>query len=93
MAITLKQAKALRPGDILHHVQFKNADGTPQRWKVNGQVKTWKTRPDEVRIPIKHGLYSYDYLTHANLYLVNIEKKTVSAKAFFKGVPGRGVDY
>jgi len=70
MAITLEQAKALYIGQELYHVQFRNSDGTPVRWRVNGQVKTWKTRPDEVRVPIKHGLYAYDYLTHNDLDLV-----------------------
>ena len=74
--ITLQQAKSLKHGDVLHHVSHKNADGTPQRWRVNGMVKTWKTRPSEVRIPIKHGLYSYDYLTHNDLGLVSLEEKT-----------------
>ena len=27
--------------------------------KVNGKPKTWKTRPDDVNIPIKYGLYEY----------------------------------
>jgi len=72
MAITLKQAKDLKVGDILHHHKNKNADGTPQRWKVNGKVKTWKTRPNEVKIPVKYGLYAYDYITHNDLDLVDL---------------------
>ena len=27
--------------------------------KVNGRPKVWKTRPDDVDIPIKYGLYEY----------------------------------
>jgi hypothetical protein len=61
--LTLEQAKHLRPGDILYHTTDKNADGTPTRWKVNGQVKTWKKDPNRIYIPLKHGLRSYDYLT------------------------------
>lgn len=68
--ITLAQAKALYKGQILYHVHNRNADGSPQRWKVNGQVKTWKRSPDRVEIPLKHGLYSYGYLTEADLDLV-----------------------
>jgi len=70
MSITLEQAKALEHGQQLFHIRHRNADGTPQRWRVNGKVKTWKTRPDEVQVPIKHGLWSYDYLTHRDLDLV-----------------------
>jgi len=30
----------------------------------NGKTKTWKTRPDEFKIPVKRGLYIYGYITH-----------------------------
>lgn len=70
--ITLEQAKALRPGDMVHHVLNKNSDGTPERWKVNGRPKIWSTRPDEVRVPIKYGLKTCDYITEQNLDLVNL---------------------
>jgi hypothetical protein len=71
--ITLKQAKALTPGTILYHMTERNADNTPVRWRVNGKVKTWKTMPARVRIPVKHGMYSYDYLTEDELHLVALE--------------------
>lgn len=70
--ITLKQAKNLEYGDIIHHTANKNADGTPQRWRVNGRVKLWKRSPNRVQIPIKHGLYDFDYLTENELNLVNL---------------------
>ena len=72
MSITLEQAKKLQYRDILYHVNFKNSDGTPQGWYVNGKVKTWKRNPEKVRVPVKHGLYSYDYLTEKDLHLVNL---------------------
>lgn len=62
--ITLEQAKALTDGNMLHHVTFKNADNTPARFKVNGGVKRWKREPDRIRVPLKHGLYGYGYLTN-----------------------------
>ena len=70
--ITIEQAKSLKPGDILHHVTNKNADGTPQRWKVNGQVKTWKRDTNRVQIPVKFGLYGFDYVTEDSLHLVSL---------------------
>jgi hypothetical protein len=73
--ISLRQAKRLQLGDILYAVNATNADGTPLRWRVNGRVKTWKRRPDKVRVPIKHGLYSYDYLTENRLDLVSSTEK------------------
>ena len=71
-AITLKQAKELKYGDMLYHQSNKNADGTPQRWRVNGKVKRWKRDPDKIEIPIKHGLYSFDYLTNAELSRISL---------------------
>jgi len=73
MPISLEQAKQLRPGQVLHHVRNRNADGTPQRWRVNGRPKVWKRSPEKVRVPIKHGLWTYDYLTESDLDLVNLE--------------------
>tara|TARA_R100001244_G_scaffold68739_2_gene56189 strand:- start:457 stop:675 length:219 start_codon:yes stop_codon:yes gene_type:complete len=56
-------AMALSYRDILHHKELKNTDGTPLRIRVNGQCKTWKTRPEEFRVPCKHGMYDYLYVT------------------------------
>lgn len=64
MAITLKQAKSLKYGDMLHLVNYKNADGTPKRLKVNGKVKTWKRDVNRIKIPVKHGLYNYGEVTN-----------------------------
>lgn len=35
-------------------------------WHRNGACKTWKTRPEEFRLPVKYGLRSYDYITETN---------------------------
>lgn len=75
--ITLEEAKELKHGDILYHTKNKNADGTPQRWKVNGRVKTWKTRPNQVQIPIKQGLYSFDHLTERDLHTVTLSNNEI----------------
>lgn len=72
MAITLEQAKALKPGTVLHHTINRNADGTPQRWRVNGKPKTWKRSPERVQVPVKYGLRRYDYVTERDLALVSI---------------------
>ena len=56
-------ALKLSIGQVILQVDASNADGTPKRWKVNGQVKTWKTRPDDFQVPLKHGLKGYDYLS------------------------------
>ena len=70
MPITLEQAKQLQYRQTLYHVSNRNADGSPQRWRVNGAVKLWKRSPERIQVPIKHGLYSYDYITERDLELV-----------------------
>jgi len=66
-AITLSEAKKLTIGTMLYAINYTNADGTPQRWKVNGKVKTWKRSPERVQVPLKRGLYEYGYITEDNL--------------------------
>ena len=70
--ITLEQAKALKYGDHVHHVSAINADGTPQRFRVSGKPKTWKTRPNEVKVPVKRGMYENGYITEHNIDEVNL---------------------
>ena len=62
MPITLEQAKNLKYKQVLHLKSRFNADGTPQRWRVNGKVKTWKRSPNRVTVPIIHGLYVFAHL-------------------------------
>jgi len=82
MTLSLDQAKALSPGTILYHVLNRNADDTPQRWRVSGKPKIWKTRLNNVRVPIKNGLYNYDYVTQDELDLVCLtEEEAIEAHA------------
>ena len=53
--------------DELHHKTLINRDGTAVRCRVNGKVKLWKTRPNDFRVPVKHGLRNCFYLTPANI--------------------------
>ena len=69
--LTLEQAKALKHGQILYHTQNCNTDGTAQRWRINGQVKTWKRDPMRVNVPVKNGLRNCSYLTQDDLWLVS----------------------
>lgn len=62
--ITIEQATTHR-GDF-HHRTIRNADGTPARCRRNGQCKTWKTRPGEFSLPVKHGLRQCFYITQHN---------------------------
>ena len=69
--ITFEQALYARD---FHMVDRKhdNADGTPRRWRRNGQTKTWKTRPGEFKVPVKHGLRDYGYITNENAQDFNV---------------------
>jgi hypothetical protein len=64
--ITKEFAASLYKGKTLYHATATNADGTAKRCRVNGKLKTWKTKPSEWQLPVKHGLWGYFYLTHAN---------------------------
>ena len=64
--ITNQQAGTLPTGTVLHHKELRNADGSPLRARINGRCKTWVTRPDEWRLPMKHGLRSCFYITERN---------------------------
>lgn len=88
--LTLAQAKALRPGQTLYHLFQLNADGTAQRWSVNGKPQVWKTRPDEVRVPVKRGLYTYDQVTERELHLVSLTEPSRVPKDKIKGSGYKG---
>lgn len=63
--MTRQEVLGLNYGQVVYDRHHKNADGTPARWRVASQVKTWKTKPD-VRVSIKHGLRDWDTITLTN---------------------------
>lgn len=56
--MTLNEAKNLKPDDYIHVHDRHNSDGTPMRARITS-TKTWKTRPSEILIGYKRGLYEY----------------------------------
>jgi len=34
--------------------------------RPNGRCQTWKTRPNDFRLPVKHGMYEYGEITQDN---------------------------
>jgi hypothetical protein len=52
---------------MFYHKVDKNANGTPQQWRRNGATKLWKRKPNEFKIPVKRGMYQYEYITHENI--------------------------
>ena len=50
-----------------HYQEFYFIDNEKvKRARVNGKCKTWKTRPDHFKIPMKFGLYDCFYITQDN---------------------------
>lgn len=78
MPITLEQAKSLKSGQVLYHVTHQNRDGSPVRWIVNGKPKVWKRDPSRVRVPLKHGMWDYDYLTEDCLHFLCLTEEEVT---------------
>lgn len=64
--ITKEIAISLNRGQTLYHKSIKGSDGLPIRCRVSGKCQVWKTRPDEFKIPVKHGLYTNFYITQFN---------------------------
>jgi len=65
-ALTASYFHAVNQNDPSSHARAFN-------WRRNGATKTWKTRPEEFRIPVKYGLYGFDYVTHndSNVYVID----------------------
>jgi hypothetical protein len=49
-----------------HQLKARMTNGRLWQIKRNGATKTWKTRPNEFRIPIKIGFRLYDYIDQDN---------------------------
>ena len=66
--ITKEQATSATYRQEFHHTTRKGSDKQPTRCRVNGRCKTWVTRPNEFRLPVKHGLYQCFYITESNAH-------------------------
>jgi len=91
MPLTLAQAKSLRPGDTLYSMIHTDSRGQPACWRVSGKPKVWKTRPDEVLVPVKHGLYEHDHLSEDQLDLVTLDydEAAMSARTYRAALEAR----
>ena len=65
-------AIGLKIGANLYHADVKNSAGAPARCRVNGKCQTWKTRPDDFKLPVKYGLRDCFYITPDNAHLWNL---------------------
>jgi hypothetical protein len=64
--MTKAQAMALEYREILYHTTQEDSRGESLECRVNGKCKTWKTRPDNFKLPVKYGLYDHFYITQDN---------------------------
>ena len=70
----------LKHGDVLHvqpgsGLYKASRDGACQRWRVTGKVQRWKRDPERFRVPLKHGLYTYDALLPGDESRVHLESE------------------
>jgi hypothetical protein len=66
--ITKHEAMTL---DTLYHAVERysaRAGGRAKQVRVTGRCKTWVTRPDDFRLPVKYGMYECLYITPRNAY-------------------------
>lgn len=61
--ITKNQAMTKR---YFSHVTLKDSRGNPVRCRASGKCQTWKTRPNDFKLPVKYGLYQCFYITPEN---------------------------
>jgi hypothetical protein len=59
---------AVKATGTLYHAFLTNRDGSALRCRVNGRCKTWKTRPQRFRLPVKYGLKTCFYITPENAH-------------------------
>ena len=62
----LSEAKRLRVGQHIYAKGRYNSDGTAMRGKVTS-VKTWKTRPSNIEVHYKRGMYEYGVINEREL--------------------------
>lgn len=79
--MTREQAVELKIGAIIHETNGFNKDGTCRRWRVNGIPRAFKRVPENFRVPIKHGIYAYGYLTKWNVMDMHLESECENTTA------------
>ena len=57
--------------EVINNFQSANPigkNGYTLKVRRTGKTQTWKTRPNEFKIPVKHGLYHSFYIDHNNAH-------------------------
>ena len=68
----LKEIKSLKKGEYVHHINAKNRDGTPRRYKVMGKVIIDRPFQGNVHVPIKRGAYQHGTLSDINMHMFQL---------------------
>lgn len=55
-----------------------------ERWRVNGNTKTWVRRPGFFQVPFRVGFRGYGYITHDNVHNYEISENCPDAIAAAK---------
>lgn len=64
--ITKEDAVNAKSGDIFYHTSFLDSRKMPLKCRVTGKCKTWKTKPDKFKLPVKHGMRQSFYIENVN---------------------------
>lgn len=85
--LTLEEAKKLQPGSDTVYACFPIDSISGQRMRQVARyrvtnVKTWKTRPDEVKIGVKQGLYGHRYITEEQINEYSTDENFARAEAY-----------
>lgn len=84
--LSIAQAKGLKYGQTVRMIGWYDSDGSPSQCRVSGKVQTWKTRPDDFRVPIKRGLYENGEIVPSNIGTFTLDyPKSVPKSEVYKG--------
>jgi hypothetical protein len=67
--ITVAQAKALKPGDILYVACKGSAEWFAEPKRVVSNAKAFKRQPDKVEFQIKHPTHANTTIKECHLYM------------------------
>ena len=59
---------------LFFDIDLKNADGSPQRWKVVGKPIVWETKPGAVKIQVKSSLVHLGIITEQDLQFFTLDR-------------------
>lgn len=95
MAITLEQAKKLYHNQELYHTIYRDSKGEPQKWRVAGMPRTWKTMPERVVVPLRYGFQkSTAHMSEREIDQFCLKKwEATGTKIRYKKVLGRRFTY